>query len=346
MVSNSIRTLYLLGLLVALVLGLGYGALFVFEMQRLHWTDTQRALSEAAALFPMIAPYLLAATAVWVVVSLALNRFLIGRASGARRCKPGAYPRAERILTALCQRSGMAVPQLAVIEADEMNAYASGIYSAEYTVTLTTGLMSRLSDAELEGVIAHELCHIKHRDVRLMVMGAAVTGGIALLLDFVFLLSERAVRFAIVGGIVGGDDDDIFSGWIAFIVFLPLVVIAWFMTQLINLGISRTREYMADAGAAEMTGNPAALISALQKVREDCDLGAPSGVMRMCIEAPPALIELFSTHPDTDKRIEALRRLPQKTSAHSQSGQTRGSVRTASPGRSPQAGFGRRGLQA
>lgn len=335
MFKHSFAAAYLLALLVAVVAALGYAGCAMIEFARLDWAWPQypAVLERATAGFLRIAPSLAIITIGWIALSLALNGSLIAAVSGARPAAPGRHPRAEAMLASLARQAGMPVPRLAVIDTGAMNAYASGLHTSDYTVTLTTGLMLHLSDDELEGVIAHELAHIRHRDVRLLMIAAAVTGGIALACEAVYLLAAHGIRIATTGSLVD-DENPLSSYWVAIVIFLPLAVLAFVVSQLISLGISRRREFMADAEAAKLTANPAALISALQKISQHCDIGAPSGVMRMCIEAPPALFDLLSTHPSTEHRIEALRRLSSVATKQNRRGAS------ASPNRS--AGFGRR----
>ena len=298
--SNMIRTAVLLAMLFGIVFAMLFAGALLFELWITRFHPETDVLANAVHDVGVLAPYVAIATAGWIVIALVANRHLIGVASGMRPVPKGRYPRLERTLERLCQRANMPVPHLAVIDTEEMNAFASGLSQDDYTVTFTAGLLRRLTEEEMEGVMAHELTHIKNRDVRLMVIAATVTGGIALVFEWVFLAVWHGAGVA-VSSAVGGVDNDVFSGWFAIVLCLPLLIIAWFVSQLTGLAISRTREYMADAGAAALTGKPAALISALQKITEDCDIDAPSGIMRMCIQTPDSVIELFLDPPERRK---------------------------------------------
>lgn len=351
--GNSIRTAFLLALMFAIVFGLAFGGAFGFELWYSRIDDTIDPMQAALRDLHVIAPYLAVGSVTWIALAILGQQIMIGGATGMRVVTPGRLPNLQRMLERLSARAGIATPKLAIIETPEMNAFASGISKDDYTVTFTTGLLERLSPEEIEGVMAHELAHIKHRDVRLMVIAATVTGGIALIFEWIYFLVWHGAGIAISSVASDAadweiDGGEVFSGWLAMLVCLPILIIAWLIMQLTGLAISRTREYMADAGAAEMTGNPQALISALRKISDDCDIDAPTGIMRMCIQVPEPVINLLSTHPSVEDRIAALSSMRALNAAymarerHATATPVLSSVKHAPAGLKPRASFGRR----
>lgn len=316
-VNNIIRSFILIALLFAIVFGLVFVGAWLVEGVRISFKSTTMVTSRATADLLWLTPWIVLVTVAWIGVALVFAGYMIRWSSGCRLVEPGTEPRLEGILKRLCAKAQIDVPQLGIMETNELNAYATGLFKSDHLVAVTRGLMQKLNDEEIEGVLAHELAHIKNRDVLLSVMAGTVAGGIALLADLLYFGILRSV-----GVVVGlfGDSDDEESGspiavWAALCIGFVFVLISSLVATLIGFALSRSREYLADAGAAEMTGNPRALMTALEKITEDCDIPAPSGVMQMCIDRPRGVIDLFSTHPRTEDRIAALRGLPQRASA-------------------------------
>jgi heat shock protein HtpX len=186
-----------------------------------------------------------------------------------------------------------------------MNAFATGLHEGQYSITVTRGLVSALNDEELEAVLAHELTHIRNRDVRLLVIAVVFVG----IFSFVGEMAFRGLRFGSVGssrrssGRNGGGGGAI----IAILVALAMIAIAYALAIVIRFALSRRREYLADAGAVELTKNPDAMISALQKISGNPAVNAPAEVREMFIENPHSdFASLFATHPPIEKRIETL----------------------------------------
>ena len=199
--------------------------------------------------------------------------------------------------------NGLPMPKINVIEDLSMNAFASGLNKKTYTVSLSRGIINRLSDAELEAVIAHELTHIRNRDVHVLIVSIVFVG------IFSFL-SRMASRRLLHGSLRNGKNG---GGLAILLVVLVLAVIGYLITMLMRFAISRNREYMADAGSAEMTKNPLALASALRKISTDPLIEAveQNDVAQLFIENPMKkgasfVNELFATHPPIEKRIRVL----------------------------------------
>ncbi len=204
----------------------------------------------------------------------------------------------------LCISQGMEMPKINIIYDDSLNAFASGINNKTFTITLSRGIINKLNDDELEGVIAHELTHIINRDVRLLIVSIIFVG------IFGFI-SESVTR-----GPNRMKSNDNGKNELHFLVISIIAsIIAFVFSKLLQFAISRKREFMADAGAAEMTKNPHALASALRKISEDPFIEAVNrkDVAQLFIDNPKLntdkkefLSNLFSTHPPIEKRIEIL----------------------------------------
>lgn len=197
----------------------------------------------------------------------------------------------------------MRVPRLEILESPALNAFASGTNESQYTVTVTTGLLEALDDAELECVLAHELTHIRNGDVRLMIIAVLIAGAIS-------FFGEMIVRGNRYYGFEGANREGGRSSGrgAAILIGVAILILAWFLAVVIRFALSRSREYLADAGAVELTKNPDAMISALLKISGRADIdGVPSGIMDMCIENDPdGFADIFSTHPSISKRVQAL----------------------------------------
>ena len=207
------------------------------------------------------------------------------------------------ILENLCIASGLPKPKLYVIEDGSPNAFATGRNPENAVICVTTGLLEKLNKYELEGVVAHELSHIKNYDILLSTVVSVFVG-------FVVILSDWFTRFAFRGS--RNRDNDKGNGIIAIIAIVFLILSPIFAT-LMQLAISRKREYLADASAVEITRNPDGLISALQKISSDPDIleVANKSTAHMYISNPlkEKKSDLWSTHPLLEKRIEALKNI-------------------------------------
>ena len=203
---------------------------------------------------------------------------------------------------------GMKMPKINIIYDSSLNAFASGINERTYTVTLSEGIIKKLNDEELEAVIAHELSHIRNRDVRLLIISIVFVGIFSMLTEItLYTITHIRVRSNSKG-----------SGGIFLFILLALVIaaIGYLFSSLMRFAISRKREYMADAGSAEMTKNPLALANALRKISADPAIEAVErkDVAQLFIQNPQkasksifsGLSGLFATHPPIEKRIEIL----------------------------------------
>jgi heat shock protein HtpX len=249
-------------------------------------------------------PYAIAGAILWFGIAYAFYQSMIDAATGAKRVERREEPKLYNLLENLCISRGITMPALRIMETEGMNAFATGLHKGQYSITVTRGLMNALTDEELEAVLAHELTHIRNADVRLLVIAVVFVG----IFSFVGELAFRSLRFGGTGssrrsssGRQGG------GAFIAILVALAMIAVAYALAIVIRFALSRRREYLADAGAVELTKNPDAMISALQKISGNAVVNAPSEVREMFIENPHSdFASLFATHPPIEKRIEAL----------------------------------------
>jgi heat shock protein HtpX len=220
------------------------------------------------------------------------------------RAKPVSreeLPRAYEIVERLTQKIGIPMPKMYVIPSDSPNAFATGRNPEHASVAMTQGILNLLNDEEMEGVLAHELGHVRNRDILISSVAATVAGAITYLAEI--------MRWGMIFGGYGNDREERNGGGFA---ALAMLILAPFAAMLIQLWISRTREYQADATGAHFTGNPYALASALAKLEaysKRRPLPATPSTAHLFIIQPflgMSLASLFSTHPPTAKRIERL----------------------------------------
>ncbi len=233
--------------------------------------------------------------------------------SGARPATRAEYFDFYTVTENLAHSQHLPLPKLYVIDDTAMNAFATGRDPKHAAVVVTTGLLSRLSRYELEGVIAHELSHVKNYDIRLMSIVTVLVGMIA-------LLSDWLIRMSAFGRSSSREErSDGQLGPILFIVGIILALLSPLVAQLIQLAVSRRREFLADASGVAMTKNPEALVRALQKISSDTEpLEAANKATAHLYIANPLknrhdtigwFSGLFATHPPVEKRIAALRAL-------------------------------------
>lgn len=232
--------------------------------------------------------------------------------SGARPIKREEFFDFYTVAENLCIGQRMKVPKLYVIDDTAMNAFATGRDPENAAICATTGLLARLDRAELEGVIAHELAHVKNYDIRLMSIVSVLVGSVA-------LLSDWMIRMTAWGGRKRDDNAGGQIGLILFLVGIVLALLSPIIAQLIQLAISRQREYLADATGVAMTKNPQGLIGALQKITADVEPleAANKATAHLYIANPLKNVHggvgmfasMFQTHPPVEERIKALQSL-------------------------------------
>ncbi len=295
---NNSNSVLLLIAFPALLLALCYSILFFTGEQNIDQTNQY---------FIQIIPFVLAGVGIWFLVAWAGHNAFIKLSTGAKSLERKENKRVYNLLENICISQGMKMPRLNIIDDDSLNAFASGINENSYSISLSKGIINKLNDEELEGVLAHELTHIRNRDVRLLIISIIFVG----IFSFIAEMAFRGIRFA--GG-RKNDRDSKGSGAIILIVIV-ITAIAYLISLLLRFGISRKREYLADAGAAEITKKPYALASALRKISEDPMIEAVESrdVAQLFIDNPKPSVHksaswdnLFATHPPIEKRIQLL----------------------------------------
>jgi heat shock protein HtpX len=261
-------------------------------------------------------PWVIGFVIIWFLIAYFSNTSMIRMATGAKPLDRKENPRIYNIVENLCMTCGMNTPKINIVDDPQLNAFASGIDEKSYTVTLTTGIISRLSDDELAGVIGHELTHIRNHDTRLLITSIIFVGIVATMTSIAVRMIYNMFLFG--GG--GRRDDDKKENGLSVVAILLIAVVCcavgYLFTALTRFAISRKREYMADAGGAELCGNPLALASALRKISSEPGLSQVNrdDVAQLFIIHPKDMTQgfmnvvnsLFSTHPSTEKRIQIL----------------------------------------
>ncbi len=304
--SNKRRSIVLLVWLFALVYVLVYAGALAGEALS-YQASLQYLVRKAWSDFLAAAPLATVATILWIIIAYYFHQSMIDAITGGREVSRQEEPRLYNLLENLCISRGITMPRLKVMESDALNAFATGMNEKQYAVTVTTGLLNALDDSEIEAVLGHELTHIRNGDVRMMVIAVIIAGVIGFFAELIFRLwfntgfGMRRSR--------GSDEDRGRGGnMIALVIAVALIAVAWLLSVMIRLALSRSREFLADAGSVELTKNPDAMISALRKIEGRGELPtATSAVMEMCVDNPrEEFSDLFDTHPSVDKRIEAL----------------------------------------
>ena len=315
--------LILLGMLLGTIMMLDWVGYFCWDgvcppglqATTFHWEIIWRYFFDAM-------PFTLSMTAIWFIIAYFTNTAIIRRVTHARPLERKENVRVYNIVENLCIAGGIEMPRINIIDDPNLNAFASGIDIQSYTITLTTGIINKLDDAELSAVVGHELTHIKNRDTRLMVVCIVFVGIFSMTMRVLFRILNSMWRNPPRYRSSRKND-----GAGAGIILVLLIAIVWaavgyFFSTLTRLAISRRREYVADAGGAELCGDPLALASALKKISDSPALGGLSGddVAQLYIIHPDEEFDndmgltglvakaniLFCTHPDTPERIRLL----------------------------------------
>lgn len=305
---NNLRSLLLLVLFPLLVAALVW--LFSYA---LAWLGTDReyqpyynVVEAANQFFVEIVPVAMIGVLIWFVIAYFINTSIINRATHSQPLDRRDNKRIYNMVENLAMAQGMPMPKVNVIEDGSLNAFASGINKNTYTVTLTRGIIDTLDDDELEGVIAHELSHIRNNDVRLLIVSIVFVG-------IFTMVAQVALRAVMYGRFNSRGKNG--AGVILIILLVAvLAAIGYFFATMMRFAISRKREYLADAGAAEMTKNPRALANALRKISGNPDVEGikRDDVAQLFIQHPlkgkkkGGFASLFATHPPIERRIEVL----------------------------------------
>lgn len=291
----------------SVLLMIAFPALLLLMSYILIYFISKEEKTEPNDTFLRYMPFVLAGVGIWFLIAFAGHAGFIRMATGSKPLERMENKRVYNLVENLCISLGMQMPKLYIIDDESLNAFASGINQNSYSISLSKGIIEKLDDDELEGVIAHEITHIRNRDVRLLVISIIFVGIFAFLAELAF----RSLRFA---GSGKKSKDSKGSGGIILIAIV-VTAIAYFLSILLRFGISRKREFLADAGSAEMTKKPYALANALRKISGDPLIEAVESrdVAQLFIDNPKPSTHksaswdnMFATHPPIEKRIELL----------------------------------------
>ena len=315
--ANRVRSIVLLLGFVALLHALLFSILLILNaMQGGSFEDiVAAAASQFAGSWPVAA---LAATA-WFAIAWAFHGAMIRSATGAKGVTRQEAPKLYNALENLCVSRGLAMPKLEIVEDPALNAYASGLSQASYAIAVTRGLLDTLKEDELEAVLAHELTHIRNRDTQMMVIAVIFAGVFAFFgdlairrWDFPYGWSPQAKTGSRESERSSGSDNRDGGGGalLAIALAIAIILITWGISTLIRLALSRSREYLADAGSVELTKNPDAMIAALRKIEDHAGLDVVSRMEAFYIENPVRrrVSGFLETHPSIDDRIAAIER--------------------------------------
>ena len=269
-------------------------------------SDMPLSFPEINQRFVITMPFIIIGVLTWFLIAWFSHSAMISAATDSKPLPRNDNKRVYNLVENLCISTGMQVPRINIIDDDSLNAFASGIDQKTFSISLSKGIIEKLNDEELEAVIAHELTHIRNRDVRLLIISIIFVGIFAFISQAIF----RTLQFG------GGGRSKKGGGGGAIVIALVLALVGYLISSLLRFALSRKREYLADAGSAELTHRPLALASALRKISADPTIEAVKrkDVAQMFIENPQlpekktgfSLSSLFDTHPPIAKRIEVL----------------------------------------
>jgi heat shock protein HtpX len=284
---------------------IAFPALLLVMFYLFFYFTTNQHHEDPTILFLQVMPFVLAVVGIWFLIAWAGHAAFIRMATKSKPLDRMENKRVYNLVENLCISQGMKTPNIYVIDDDSLNAFASGIDGRSYAVSLSKGIIEKLNDDELEGVIAHELTHIRNRDTRVLIISIIFVGIFAFLAEMAF----RSLRF------VGSGKKDSKGAGVIILIAIVVTATAYFISILLRFGISRKREYAADAGGADMTKKPYALANALKKISGDPLIEAVErrDVAQLFIDNPQVSSRksgswdnMFATHPPMDKRIELL----------------------------------------
>jgi heat shock protein HtpX len=303
--NNNLKSVVLLAGFPLLLLILMYALCVGYVAVAVEFTSVEEGLLLARDQLLRIWPFAFLAAGVWFLIAWSAHQALINMSTGAKPVTRAEAPELYNLLENLCISRGVPMPKLSIIDTPAMNAFASGISEKTYAITLTRGLVDNLTKREIEAVMAHELTHIRNRDVRLLIIAVIFVGIFSFFGELIFRnIFRTGVR---VGGHSSGRKGDSRGGGILILVAVALIVIAYILAMVIRFALSQKREYLADAGAVDLTRDPDAMISALRKISGRSEMDAPAEVRQMMLDNKSDFAGLFATHPSIEKRITALR---------------------------------------
>lgn len=310
--NNNLKSIAIMGLYPFILLAVIYMAIAVFGFMTGHavgynynasgiGTTWQAAFDYSWFVTAQYWPTILTVVFVWFIVAYVFQGSLMRALSKSHGVTRTEEPALYNLVENMCISRGMKMPRLEVIETHARNAFASGVDDSTFCITVTRGLMQSLTTDELEAVLAHELTHIINRDVRLMMVCVVFTGMLGLSAQLLW----SYLRFGIY--LPRNDNRRSGGGMILLVALLAILGIGYLATLLTRFALSRRREYMADAGAVQLTKNPDAMMRALIRISGAADIpAAPADIRAMCFENRRSFMGLFATHPPIESRIRAI----------------------------------------
>lgn len=304
--NNNLKSMMLLGFYPILILGIVWLCTLVVSGMT-HGGDininapaTEQSIQFANSLIFAYWPLILSGVVIWFLVAWFFHTKMIRKLSHSHPVTRKEEPELYNLLENLSIAAGIPTPRLEIIETHARNAFASGIDQKSFAVTVTRGLMQSLTKDELEGVLAHEMTHILNRDVRLLIITIIFTG----MIGFAAQIVWSNIRY---GFIYSGRRRQQGGGILIMMALACTLWLGYMLTLFTRFAISRKREYMADAGAVQLTKNPEAMMRALQRIAGRDVIPETTGdIAMMCIENHKPFMGLFATHPPIEKRIRAL----------------------------------------
>lgn len=315
--ANRIKSVVLLAGFVLLLHALLFSILLF--MSALRGGSLDEIIADALAQFAGSWPVAALAACIWFAVAYVFHGVMIRKATHAKGVTRQEAPKLYNALENLCISRGIPMPRLEIMETPALNAYAAGIRDGDYVIAVTRGLIDTLNDAELEAVLGHELTHIRNRDTQLMVIAVIFAGVFAFFgdltirrWDFPYGLSPQDRRRDGADGWGSSDQRDRGrngGAGLAILIAIAIIIITWGISTLIRFALSRSREYLADAGSVELTKNPDAMISALRKIERNAKIDVVSRMEAFFIENPVRnrVSGFLATHPSIEDRIAAIR---------------------------------------
>jgi heat shock protein HtpX len=278
---NKLKSFFLITIISIILIALGYAISFMFAPE-LFFTI-------------MIIAIMISVGYTWF--SFYNSHKIAIKSVGAKLAKRSEYPDYYRLVEGLTIASGLPMPKLYIMPSKNINAFASGRNPQNAVICVTTGILEKLDRRELEGVLAHELGHIANYDIRFITLVSVMVGMVAIISQ-IFL---RSMWFR--------SSDDNKAGMIIMIIGIVMAILAPIAVQLVQLSISRKREFTADATAVKFTRNPQALIGALEKIKHENtpEKKVSKAIAPLFFSSP--MKNLTSTHPSLEKRIETLKRM-------------------------------------
>lgn len=308
--DNNFRSMLLLALYPVILCGVLFAAATLFGHMAGNaagymaggGTSWEFAIHHALFLLSRYWPTILTVVIVWFTIAYFFQGSMIRALSKSHGVTRIQEPALYNLVENLCISRGMKLPRIEIIETHARNAFASGISDSTYCITVTRGLMQSLSADELEAVLAHELAHIINRDVRLMMVCVIFTGMFGIAAQLIWSNLRYSLYLPRSSDRKGSG-----GGMLLLLALLAILWVGYLASVLTRFAISRNREYMADAGAVQLTKNPEAMMRALLRISGAADLPkAPADIKAMCFENRQAFLGLFATHPPIESRVKMI----------------------------------------